>query len=119
MPKPGFTSITVPESVYNFISASYERQKPEYLKRHGIHSMSGYVGWQLEQQTKHNNTKMRFKIIAQNYNDRLVIHDTHIDRVVEIKLLKKGFAKCLFCNSDKCVHVGHAYSMPGLWRAEE
>jgi len=44
MPKPGFKSLTIPESVYNNIKKDYESQK-QLLKKQGIFGLGGYLAY--------------------------------------------------------------------------
>ena len=48
MPKPGFKSITISESVYDKFNQVYLKNKDELVMK-GVNSFAGYVTYQLEQ----------------------------------------------------------------------
>ena len=59
MPKPGFKSITISESVYDKFNQVYLKNKDELVMK-GVNSFAGYVTYQLEQMMQKDKTFARF-----------------------------------------------------------
>ena len=114
MPNIGFTSITVSQEVYDRFFEVYEKKKPELILE-GINSFSGYVTGQIQETMKAHKTKMRFGVIMAE-KGRLVIYDSHIDRIIEIDPRKGDYGYCLHCERDNCLHCGFAVSLPQFYK---
>ena len=59
MPKPGFKSITISESVYDKFNQAYLKNKSE-LTMKGVNSFAGYVTYLLEDVMKKDKTFARY-----------------------------------------------------------
>ena len=116
MPKAGFKSITVSETVYDKFNQVYQNSKQELLMK-GVNSFSGYVTYMLEELMAKDKTFARFapkfeKISVDN--DRVILKDNIRNRIAEITI-KNGQLECCLCNEKDCVHVGFVFSLPDVY----
>lgn len=118
MPKEGFKSITVSESIYERFHNVYNSNK-KTLANKGVRSLSGYVSYMLEEAMERDETFARHapKISTISVeDDRVILKDNAKNRIVEI-VLQQGSMHCFLCESNDCVHVGYAYSLPDVYEA--
>ncbi len=110
MPKAGYTSFTVTDLVYDAFFAVYKKNKEE-LNMIGVTSFTGYITHMMNETLKvkaiFEKYKPRFKLL-QVKNGIIIIFDSCLDRVAEIKI-KTQF--CELCQSKKCSHIGFCYSL--------
>ena len=116
MPKNGFRSITVSETIYNRFNHAYAASK-ESLAARGVRSLSGYISYMLEDRMREDEAtatsapKMR-KISVEG--DRVILHDTMANRVAEVAV-RDGTLFCHLCEKKDCIHVGFALSLPEVY----
>ncbi len=117
MPKDGFKSITVSETVYNRFYDIYKENKID-LTMKGINSFSGYITYMLEDVMQKNNEMSRYypkleKISSDD--DRIVLKDNIKNRIIEV-VFKNNEPYCLFCDNKDCVHIGFVFSLPDVYK---
>lgn len=116
MPKPGYKSITVSESVYNRFNSAYQKSRDE-LTRKGVKSFSGYVSYMLEEQMLKDETFARHAPRIKKISvepDCVILRDNMHDRIVEVAV-RSGEIVCQYCDQKDCVHVGFVLSMPDVY----
>jgi hypothetical protein len=113
MPKAGFKSITVNETVYDkFYQIFFDSKEKLSLK--GVNSFSGYVTFCLEEMMRKDETFAKFtpKIEKISVDDsRVILNDIVKNRIVEIQFVENRLC-CMLCNQEECKHVGFCESMP-------
>ena len=117
MPKSGFKSITVSETVYEKFHQVYQQSKHE-LEMKGVNSFAGYVTYMLETMMKKDETFARYapKIEKISIDDnRVILKDNIKNRIAEI-LIQKGELFCQLCDEKDCVHVGFVFSLPDVYK---
>lgn len=118
MPKEGFKSITVSETVYNRFNDAFTSSKEELAVR-GVRSLSGYISHLLEDRMQENEAMAlhapRMKKIAVD-DDRVVLLDSKANRIAEV-VLQNGQMFCQLCEENNCLHVGFAYALPEVYAA--
>lgn len=118
MPKEGFKSITVSETVYNRFNDAYVNSK-ENLTGQGIRSLSGYISYMLEERMMENEVMAlhapRMKKISV-VDDHIVLLDSKLNRIAEVSI-QNGALYCQLCEDSKCIHVGFAYALPEVYKA--
>ena len=116
MPKAGFKSITVSESVYNKFHDVYRKNKQE-LTMKGINSFAGYITFMMEDLMQKDETFARYapklEKIAVDDN-RVVLKDNIKNRIAEVTV-QKGELFCQLCEEKDCVHVGFVFSLPDVY----
>ncbi len=120
MPKEGFKSITVSDSIYDRFQDVYNSNKTA-LANKGVRSLSGYVSYKLEEAMGRDETFARHapRIATISVeSDRVILKDNARNRIVEI-VLQQGELHCFLCDSNDCMHVGYAYSLPEVYKALE
>ena len=113
MPKHGFKSITVRETIYDKFYQIFFDQK-EKLAMKGVNSFSGYITYSLDEMMRKDETFSKFtpKIEKISVDDkRIILNDILKNRIVEIQFDQNKLS-CMLCNSDECKHVGFCESMP-------
>ena len=116
MPKAGFKSITVSETVYDRFHEVYQKSKGD-LTRKGVNSFAGYVTYMLEEMMQKDETFARFapKIVKIAVDDdRVVLQDNIKKRIAEVAV-QKGELYCQLCEEKACVHVGFVFSLPDVY----
>ncbi|MBM2820195.1 MAG: hypothetical protein HW410_1878 [Nitrosarchaeum sp.] len=93
MPKAGFKSITVSETVYDKFQDVYQKNK-DNLAMKGVNSFSGYVTYMLEEMMQKDKTFAR--------------------RIAEVAV-QKGELFCQLCDEKDCVHIGFVFSLPDVY----
>ena len=116
MPKEGFKSITVSETVYDQFQDVYQKNKEE-LRTRGVNSFSGYVTYMLEEMMQKDKTFARYapkiKKIAVD-DDRIVLKDNIANRIAEV-VVQRGELYCQLCDEKDCIHVGFVFSLPDVY----
>jgi hypothetical protein len=116
MPKAGFKSITVAESVYNKFHDVYKKNKQD-LSMKGINSFAGYITYMMEDLMQKDETFARYapklEKIAVDDN-RVVIKDNIKNRIAEVAI-QNGELYCMLCEEKDCFHVGFVFSLPDVY----
>lgn len=117
MPKPGFNSLTVSDTVYERLSNAFLARK-EHLEGKGVNSMTGYMSHLIERQL------LADKIFA-NYppifvekltsSTQIFVEDHQLNKVIELNI-RKNTIFCTKCENTNCVHVGFCCSIPEVIR---
>ncbi len=116
MPKAGFKSITVSDTIYDQFFDVYQKSKSE-LSMKGVNSFSGYVTFMLEEMLSKDKTFARYapkfeKISVDD--DRVILKDNIKNRIAEITITN-GELHCCLCDEKDCVHVGFVFSLPEVY----
>ena len=116
MPKAGFKSITVSESVYNKFHDVYKKNKQE-LAMKGINSFAGYITYMMEDLMQKDETFARYapklEKIAVDDN-RVVLRDNIKNRIAEVAI-QNGELYCMLCEEKDCFPVGFVFSLPDVY----
>jgi len=116
MPKPGFKSITISESVYDKFNQVYLKNKDELVMK-GVNSFAGYVTYQLEQMMQKDKTFARFAPKLEKISvdeERVILKDNIKNRIAEVAF-QHGELYCLLCEEKDCVHVGYIFALPDVY----
>ncbi|MFQ6025438.1 MAG: hypothetical protein ACE5JT_02860 [Nitrosopumilaceae archaeon] len=116
MPKAGFKSITISESVYNRFYEVFNKNKQE-LARKGVNSFAGYVTYLLEDMMQKDKTFARHAPKLEKVavdDDRVVIKDNIKNRIAEVAV-QNGELYCLLCEEKDCFHIGFVFSLPDVY----
>ena len=116
MPKPGFKSITLSETVYDKFNEAYQKNKTE-LTMKGVNSFAGYVTYLLEQMIQKDKTFARYAPKLEKVSidsDRVVLKDNIKNRIAEV-VIQNGELFCLLCDEKDCVHIGYIFSLPDIY----
>ena len=116
MPKPGFKSITISESVYDKFNQVYLKNKDELVMK-GVNSFAGYVTYQLEQTMQKDKTFARFAPKLEKISvdeERVILKDNIKNRIAEVAF-QHGELYCLLCEEKDCVHVGYLFALPDVY----
>ena len=117
MPKAGFKSITVSDTIYDRFQDVYQKNR-EDLSTKGINSFSGYVTYMLEEMMEKDRTFARYapkieKIMVDD--DRIVLKDNIKNRIAEVAI-QQGELFCQLCDEKNCIHVGFVFSLPDVYK---
>jgi len=113
LPKPGFKSITISETVYDKFHDVYQKSKGELP----VNSFSGYVTYMLEEMMQKDKTFARYAPKIEKISiddDRVVLKDNMKNRIAEVAV-QKGELFCQLCDEKDCVHVGYVFSLPDVY----
>ena len=113
MPKPGFKSITISETVYDKFHDVYQKSKGELP----VNSFSGYVTYMLEEMMQKDKAFARYAPKIEKISiddDRVVLKDNMKNRIAEVAV-QKGELFCQLCDEKDCVHVGYVFSLPDVY----
>ena len=116
MPKAGFKSITVSETVYDKFQEVFLKAKDD-LAMKGINSFSGYVTYILEEMMSKDKTFSKYAPKIEKISvddDRILLKDNIINRIAEVTI-KKHELYCCLCDKKDCVHVGFVFSIPDVY----
>ena len=116
MPKAGFKSITVSESVYDKFHDVFLKSKDD-LAMKGVNSFSGYVTYMLEKMMQKDKTLARYAPKIEKISvddDRIILKDNIKNRIAEITIRKHELHCCL-CDKKDCVHVDFVFSLPDVY----
>ena len=116
MPKPGFKSITISETVYEKFYSVYEKSK-DNLTMKGINSFAGYITYMLEQNMQKDKTFAKFapklELISIE-DDRVIIKNNIVNRIAEI-VIQRGELYCQLCEVKDCHCIGYVWSIPEVY----
>ena len=90
MPKAGFKSITVSETVYDKFQEVYQKSKDD-LAMKGVNSFSGYVTYMLEEMMQKDKTFARYAPKIEKISvddDRIILKDNIKNRIAEVAVQK-------------------------------
>jgi len=116
LPKAGFKSITVSESVYDKFHEVYQKNKDD-LAMKGVNSFAGYVTYMLEEMMQKDKTFARYAPKLEKISiddDRVVLKDNIKNRIAEVTI-QRGELYCQLCEQKDCVHVGFVFSLPDVY----
>jgi len=116
MPKAGFKSITVSETVYDKFHEVYFASQQD-LAMKGVNSFAGYVTYMLEEMMSKDKTFARYAPKIQKISvddDRIILRDNIKNRIAEISINKHELF-CHLCDEKDCVHIGFAFSLPDVY----
>jgi hypothetical protein len=107
VPKRGFKSITLKESVYADLEKTY-RQNKAILEREGVDSLSSFVARIISTYIvdKESGRMQHFNI----YENVIRIKDKKLGRIVDVDY-RKDEMYCGLCESTDCVHTGYAWGI--------
>jgi hypothetical protein len=113
LPKAGFKSITISETVYDKFHDVYQKSKGDLP----VNSFSGYVTYMLEEMMQKDKTFARYAPKIEKISiddDRVVLKDNMKNRIAEVAV-QKGELFCQLCDEKDCVHVGYVFSLPDVY----
>jgi len=116
LPKEGFKSITISETVYSKFFDIYQKNKQDLLMK-GVNSFSGYVTYMLEETMLKDKTFARYAPKLEKISvdgDRVILKDNIKNRIAEVAI-QKGEIFCQLCEEKDCVHVGFVFSLPDVY----
>jgi len=120
MPKKGFKSITISESVYDRFQEKYFTIKDK-LRMDGIDSFSGYIVSSINTMIQRDKVFIKFMPKIEKVSvetDRVILKDNIKNRIAEITVEishNKKHLYCNLCNKSTCQHVGFCYSLPQVY----
>ncbi|CAI9831593.1 MAG: hypothetical protein MPI95_04305 [Nitrosopumilus sp.] len=118
MPKEGFKSITVSESVYDRFYDTYAKSK-KALSKKGVNSFAGYVTYMLEDAMEKDRILARHAPLMESISvdgEMIVIKDNGKKRIAEVTV-RNDKLYCQLCEKGDCVHIGFAFSLPEVHEA--
>lgn len=116
MPKAGFKTITVTETVYDVFYQTWLKCKDE-LAAKDVTSFAAYITYLIEEIMEEKRIFAKYQQVFTKISiegDRLIIHDHKLDRIIELSN-DKGNLLCLHCERDDCVHVGFCWSFHQIY----
>ncbi len=116
MPKAGFKSITISESVYDKFYGVFQKNKDE-LSMKGVNSFAGYITYMLEDMMQKDKTFARYAPKLEKISvdgDRVIIKDNIKNRIAEVTI-QRGELYCQLCEQKNCFHIGFVFSLPDLY----
>ena len=116
MPKPGFKSITISETVYDKFFDVYKKNK-ESLTMKGVNSFAGYITYMLEDTMQKDKTFAKYapklELISIE-DDRVIIKNNIENRIAEI-VYQRGELYCQLCEAKDCHCIGYVWSIPEIY----
>jgi hypothetical protein len=116
MPKEGFKSITVSDTVYDRYYDIYQKNKQE-LAMKGVNSFAGYITYMLEQTMQKDKTFAKYAPKLEKVSiddDRVIVKDNIKNRIAEVTI-QRGELYCQLCEEKNCFHVGFVFSLPDVY----
>jgi len=116
MPKEGFKSITVSDTVYDRYYEIYQKNKQE-LAMKGVNSFAGYITYMLEQTMQKDKTFAKYAPKLEKVSiddDRVIVKDNIKNRIAEVTI-QRGELYCQLCEEKNCFHVGFVFSLPDVY----
>ena len=116
MPKPGFKSITVSETVYDKFFEVYKKNK-DNLTMKGVNSFAGYITYMLEDKMQKYKTFAKYapklELISIE-DDRVIIKNNIENRIAEI-VYQRDELYCQLCEAKDCHCIGYVWSIPEIY----
>ena len=116
MPKPGFKSITISQTVYDKFYDVYKKNK-DNLNMKGVNSFAGYITYMLEDTMQKDKTFAKYapklELISME-DDRVIIKNNIENRIAEI-VYQRGELYCQLCEAKDCHCVGYVWSIPEIY----
>ena len=116
MPKPGFKSITISETVYAKFYDVYKKNK-DNLTMKGVNSFAGYITYMLEDTMQKDKTFAKYapklELISIE-DDRVIIKNNIQDRIAEI-VYQKDELYCQLCEVKDCHCIGYVWAIPEIY----
>ena len=116
MPKPGFKSITISQTVYDKFYDVYKKNK-DNLNMKGVNSFAGYITYMLEDTMQKDRTFAKYapklELISME-DDRVIIKNNIENRIAEI-VYQKGELYCQLCEAKDCHCIGYVWSIPEIY----
>lgn len=113
MPRPGYVSVSIKESLYKELDEDYKHEKT-MLAREGVGSLSGYL---TKIVLNHLKDRDQGRLRHFNIYENVVrIEDTKIERLVDVDY-RNGEMFCGLCDSAECIHTGFAWGVYRQYRA--
>jgi len=116
MPKPGFKSITISETVYDKFFDVYKKNK-DSLTMKGVNSFAGYITYMLEDTMQKDKTFAKYapklELISIE-DDRVIIKNNIENRIAEI-VYQRGELYCQLCEAKDCHCIGYVWSIPEIY----
>ena len=116
MPKEGFKSITVSDTVYDKYYEIYLKNKQELVMK-GVNSFAGYITYMLEQTMQKDKTFAKYAPKLEKVSiddDRVIVKDNIKNRIAEVTV-QRGELYCQLCEEKNCFHVGFVFSLPDVY----
>ena len=116
MPKEGFKSITVSDTVYDRYYEIYQKNKQELVMK-GVNSFAGYITYMLEQTMQKDKTFAKYAPKLEKVSiddDRVIVKDNIKNRIAEVTI-QRGELYCQLCEEKNCFHVGFVFSLPDVY----
>ena len=116
MPKDGFKSITVSDTVYDKYYEIYQKNKQELVMK-GVNSFAGYITYMLEQTMQKDKTFAKYAPKLEKVSiddDRVIVKDNIKNRIAEVTI-QRGELYCQLCEEKNCFHVGFVFSLPDVY----
>ncbi len=116
MPKAGFKSITISESVYEKFYDVFQKNKDE-LSMKGVNSFAGYITYMLEDMMQKDKTFARYAPKLEKISvdgDRVIVKDNIKNRIAEVTI-QRGELYCQLCEQKNCFHIGFVFSLPDIY----
>ncbi len=116
MPKAGFKSITISESVYDKFYGVFQKNKDE-LSMKGVNSFAGYITYMLEDMMQKDKTFARYAPKLEKISvdgDRVIVKDNIKNRIAEVTI-QRGELYCQLCEQKNCFHIGFVFSLPDIY----
>ncbi len=116
MPKAGFKSITISESVYEKFYDVFQKNKDE-LSMKGVNSFAGYITYMLEDMMQKDKTFARYAPKLEKISvdgDRVIVKDNIKNRIAEVTI-QRGELYCKLCEQKNCFHIGFVFSLPDIY----
>tara|TARA_B110000014_G_scaffold260981_1_gene251802 strand:- start:20 stop:406 length:387 start_codon:yes stop_codon:yes gene_type:complete len=116
MPKPGFKSITISQTVYDKFYDVYKKNK-DNLNMKGVNSFAGYITYMLEDTMQKDRTFAKYapklELISME-DDRVIIKNNIENRIAEI-VYQRGELYCQLCEAKDCHCIGYVWSIPEIY----
>ena len=116
MPKPGFKSNTISQTVYDKFYDVYKKNK-DNLNMKGVNSFAGYITYMLEDTMQKDKTFAKYapklELISME-DDRVIIKNNIENRIAEI-VYQRGELYCQLCEAKDCHCIGYVWSIPEIY----
>lgn len=116
MPKIGFKTFTVRDTVYEYFLKVWEKCKDD-MAENGVSSFSAYITYLMEECLETHDIFAKYQIQYEKIlieKTRIVLRDCSINRIIELKRTGTKI-ECLHCERKDCHHVGFCYSFHEIY----